>query len=123
LTPDTIGEVNQPIGHVTGTRTIGGNFTCYLSNSAAGSSDLFEDLVTSTTTTTNDFDLTFHIGGTPASTTAGPHLSINLPACHLEIPSHSIDDVISIETTFSALPTDITSADEATIQYKGMAVA
>ena len=123
LTPDTIGEVNQPIGHVTGTRTIGGNFTCYLSNSSAGSSDLFEDLVTSTTTTTNDFDLTFHIGGTPASTTAGPHLSINLPACHLEIPSHSIDDVISIETTFSALPTSITSADEATIQYKGMAVA
>ena len=123
LTPDTIGEVNQPIGHVTGTRTIGGNFTCYLSNSAAGSSDLFEDLVTSTTTTTNDFDLTFHIGGTPAGTTAGPHMSINLPACHLEIPSHSIDDVISIETTFSALPTDITSADEATIQYKGMAVA
>jgi len=50
-------------------------------------------------------------------------LSINLPACHLEIPSHSIDDVISIETTFSALPTSITSADEATIQYKGMTVA
>ena len=123
LTPDTIGEVNQPIGHVTGTRTVGGSFTCYLSNSAAGSSDLFEDLVTSTTTTTNDFDLTFHIGGTPAATTAGPHMSINLPACHLEIPSHSIDDVISIETTFSALPTSITSADEAVITYKGLVVA
>ena len=123
LTPDTIGEVNQPIGHVTGTRTIGGSFTCYLSNSSGGSADLFEDLVTSNTLTTNKFGLTFHIGGTPAAAaTANPHLSVNLPACHLEIPAHSIEDVISVETTFSALPTSITSADEATIQYKGLAV-
>jgi len=123
LTPDTIGEVNSPIGHVTGTRTIGGNFTCYLSNSSAGSSDLFEDLASATTTVTNDFDLTFHIGGTPPASTIAPHMSINLPNCHLEIPSHSIEDVISIETTFSALPTDIAGADEAVIVYKGVAAA
>ena len=123
LTPDTIGEVNSPIGHVTGTRTIGGNFTCYLSNSTAGSSDLFEDLATATTVVTNDFDLTFHIGGTPPATTIAPHMTINLPNCHLEIPAHSIDDVISIETTFSALPTDIAGADEAVIVYKGVAAA
>ena len=122
LTPDTIGEVNSPIGHVTGTRTIGGSFTCYLSNSAAGSSDLFEDLASATTTVTNDFDLTFHIGGTPPATTIAPHMSINLPNCHLEIPSHAVDDVISVETSFSALPGNITSADEAVIVYKGVAV-
>ena len=29
LTPETLGIVNHPLGHVTGTRTIGGNFTCY----------------------------------------------------------------------------------------------
>ena len=122
LTPDTIGEVNSPIGHVTGTRTIGGNFTCYLSNSSAGSSDLFEDLASATTTVTNDFDLTFHIGGTPPASTIAPHMSINLPNCHLEIPSHAVDDVISVETSFSALPGNITSADEAVIVYKGVAV-
>lgn len=122
LTPDTIGEVNSPIGHVTGTRTIGGSFTCYLSNSAAGSSDLFEDLASATTTVTNDFDLTFHIGGTPPATTIAPHMSINLPNCHLEIPAHAVDDVISVETSFSALPGNITSADEAVIVYKGVAV-
>ena len=122
LTPDTIGEVNSPIGHVTGTRTIGGNFTCYLSNSTAGSSDLFEDLASATTVVTNGFDLTFHIGGTPPATTIAPHMTINLPNCHLEIPAHSIEDVISIETTFSALPTDIAGADEAVIVYKGVAV-
>ena len=122
LTPDTIGEVNSPIGHVTGTRTIGGSFTCYLSNSLKGSSDLFEDLASATTTVTNDFDLTFHIGGTPPATTIAPHMSINLPNCHLEIPSHAVDDVISVETSFSALPGNITSADEAVIVYKGVAV-
>jgi hypothetical protein len=30
LTPETLGVVNQPLGHVTGTRSVGGNFTCYL---------------------------------------------------------------------------------------------
>jgi len=123
LTPEVLGTVNTPFAHVTGTRTIGGSFTCYLSNTTAASADLFEDLVTSTGVITNNFNLTFHIGGAPASTTVAPHMSINLPSCHLEVPSHSIEDVISIETTFSALPTDIASADEATIQYKGIAVA
>ena len=94
-----------------------------MSNSTAGSSDLFEDLATATTVVTNDFDLTFHIGGTPPATTIAPHMTINLPNCHLEIPAHSIDDVISIETTFSALPTDIAGADEAVIVYKGVAAA
>ena len=30
LTPETLGVVNQPLGHVMGTRTVSGNFTCYL---------------------------------------------------------------------------------------------
>jgi hypothetical protein len=116
LTPETIGSVNSPIGHVTGTRTIGGSFTCYLSNSAAGSSDLFDDLSTSTSVVTNDFNLVFSIGGSSA-----PKVAITLPNCHLEIPSHSVEDVISMEATFSALPGTITGADEATVVYTGIA--
>ena len=30
LTPESLGEVNKPLGHVMGTRSISGNFTCYL---------------------------------------------------------------------------------------------
>jgi hypothetical protein len=116
LTPETIGSVNSPIGHVTGSRAIGGSFTCYLSNSSAGSSDLFEDLVTSTGVVTNDFALVFSIGGASA-----PKMVVTLPNCHLEVPTHSIEDVISMEATFSALPGTITSADEATIAYTGVA--
>jgi hypothetical protein len=117
LTPETLGVINQPIGHVTGTRNIGGSFTCYLSNSSAGSADLFEDLIESTGIVTNDFNLVFDIGGTSA-----PTMKVTLPTCHLEVPTHSIEDVISLEVNFHALPTTINNADEATIVYKGLAV-
>jgi len=117
LTPETLGVVNQPLGHVTGTRNIGGSFTCYLSNSTAGGADLWEDLIESTTTITNDFNLVFAIGGGSA-----PNMTVTLPTCHLEIPTHSIEDVISLETTFHALPSTIGGADEATIVYTGSAL-
>ena len=114
LTPETLGVVNQPIGHVTGTRNISGNFTCYLGNHGAGSADLFEDLIEATTSITNDFNLVFAIGGDSA-----PNVTITLPTCHLEIPTHSIDDIISLETNFHALPSTIDGADEASIVYAG----
>ena len=45
LTPETLGQVNTPLGHVTGTRTVSGNLTCYLNTDSNGSASLFEDLV------------------------------------------------------------------------------
>ena len=50
LTPETLGVVNQPLGHVTGTRSVSGNFTCYLNtpSSGASSADLFEDIIEAT---------------------------------------------------------------------------
>ena len=114
LTPETLGVVNQPFAHVTGTRNISGSFTCYLGNHSAGSADLFEDLIEATTSITNDFNLVFAIGGSSA-----PNVTITLPTCHLEIPTHSIDDVISLETNFHALPSTIDGANEASIVYVG----
>ena len=114
LTPETLGVINQPIGHVTGTRTIGGSFTCYLSNVSAGSMDLYEDLQEATNAITNDFSLVFDIGGT-----AAPAMKVTVPNAHLEIPTHSIEDVISLETTFHGLPSNLDTADEASIVYTG----
>jgi len=115
LTPETIGTVNQPLGAVTGTRTIGGSFTCYLSNVTNSSMDLFENIIGGTTTTTNSFNLGFKVGGT-ANT---PRLELNAAQCHLEVPSHSIDDVISVEVNFHALGSDIDLTDELTVKYVG----
>jgi len=102
LTPETLGVVNQPLGNVTGTRSISGNFTCYLNNDAGKSAELFEDIIESTSVITNDFDLTFNIGGG-----SSPKVAVNMPNCHLEVPTHSMDDIISLDVNFHALPASI----------------
>lgn len=120
ITPEEIGLVNVPIGHVTGTRAISGSFTCYLSvdstkrdGTGALSRDLFDDLRALTTTVTNNVALTFSIGGA-----SGKRLEIACPTAHLEIPTHSIEDVISLETSFQALPATIDNTNEVSLTYK-----
>lgn len=118
LTPEELGRVNQPIEHVTGTRTVTGSFVCYLGSSDAAtnkSKNLFEDLVQDTETVINEFELKFDVGG--SSTT--PRLEFQIDRCHLEIPVHSIDDVISLETNFHGLGSSIGEADEITLKYVG----
>ena len=88
-----------------GTRSVSGNFTCYLNNVADGSMDLLEDLHEADTVITNSFDMTFSIGGASA-----PKVEVALPNCHLELPTHSIEDVIGVDVNFHALPADLSSA-------------
>ena len=116
LTPETLGVVNQPLGHVTGTKSISGNFTCYLDNaSGTSSAEFYEDIVEATSDIQNSFSLSFDIGGGTA-----PHCLITMPTCHLEVPSHSIDEVISLETNFHALPSDFDSTNEISVfQFVG----
>ena len=113
LTPETLGVVNQPIGHVTGTRSVSGNFTCYLNAEDDSSAELFENLIEDTESITNDFELKFFVGGESST----PRVELDMQQCHLEIPSHSIDDIISLETNFHALPSTIEGTDELTIKY------
>ena len=117
ITPEEIGLVNIPIGHVTGTRSVSGSMTCYLSKDTSAtnhSADLWEDLKSITSVVTNSFGLVFKIGG---ATAGQPRLEVNMPTCHLEIPTHSIEDVISVETNFNALPSTIDGTNEATVIY------
>ena len=108
LTPETLGVVNQPLGHVTGSKSIGGNFTCYLDNAGSTSSaEFYEDIVEATSDIQNSFSLLFDIGAS-----AIPYVKIQMPTCHLEVPSHSIEEVISMETNFHALPSDFDSTNE-----------
>ena len=130
LVPEELGAINKPLEHVTGTRTATGNATCYLtledSDSTNGTSrQFFNDLVGtgSMSKVVNKFKVTMDIGGTAAAAdTVNPALSIVFPTAHIEVPSHSIEDVISLETNFTALPTDFGQADEITsITYKSPA--
>jgi len=115
LTPETLGVVNTPLDHVTGTRSVSGSFTCYLSSTNNSSMDLFENLISGTSTVTNDFSLNFKVGGASGT----PRLELLMPHCHLEVPTHSIEDVISIEANFHALGSDIDDTDEIAITYVG----
>jgi hypothetical protein len=140
LTPEELGTVNIPIGHVTGARAFGGSMTCYLTETTddtISSRDFFEDLTSTEqrSETTNDFSLEFLIGGgtvtNPGTATAAcsatgmatTSLAVAFPSCHVSIPTHSIEDVITLETTFMALPSTIGGADEVTMRYKGPAKA
>jgi hypothetical protein len=118
ITPEELGKVNIPVGHVTGTRSVSGNFTCYLSKDTAAddnSSDFWADMKSIDTVVTNSLALTFKIGGSSAT----PRMEISMPTCHVEIPTHEVADVIAISTNFMALPTSIDETDEATITYVG----
>ena len=116
LTPETLGIVNQPLGHVTGTRSVGGNFTCYLNMDTGSSADLFEDIIENTADVTNSFDLTFGVGGTASGTS---RVELHMETCHLEVPTHSMDDVISLEVNFHALPSTIGGTNELNVKYFG----
>ena len=116
ITPEELGIVNVPIGHVTGTRSVSGSFTCYLTedtNTTNASRDFFEDVRAITNVVTNSFDLTFKIGGA-----SGTGLELHMPTSHVEIPTHSIEDVISLETNFQALPSTIDGTNEIELVYR-----
>ena len=130
LVPEELGAINKPLEHVTGTRTATGNATCYLTledtDSTNGTSrQFFNDLVGTgaMSKVVNKFKVTMDVGGTAAAADeVNPALSIIFPTAHIEVPSHSIEDVISLETSFTALPTDFGAADEITsVTYKAPA--
>ena len=117
ITPESLNVVNRPLGSVNGTRTVTGSFTCYVDNDTDKSAELFEDLINASTEVKNEFDLTFKVGGT-----ATPRVEFNFPQAMLEIPAHSVEDVVSLEVNFHGLPSNISATDEMTITYVGEAL-
>ncbi len=122
LTPEVMGRVNSPLGHITGGRSIGGSLTAYLDNKTNGSMDLFEDLSNATSKINNAFTLNVYVGGKAAANLpSAPGIQFAFPNVQLEIPTHSLDDIVGVEVNFAALPSTISAADEVTaIRYVGV---
>lgn len=122
LTPESLGVVNTPLAHVTGTRSVTGNFTAYLDEKTNGTIDLIEDLLAATSIITNKFGLKVYVGGrASAGVPTGPGIYFEMNNCHLEIPNFNIDDVIGVDVNFTALPSTISGVDEITkISYVGV---
>ena len=116
LTPESLGVVNTPLGHVTGGRSVTGSLTCYADELDNGSIELYEDMLLATTAVTNKFQLAINVGGTTA-----PYVQFDMGQCHLEVPSVNIDDVIGYEVNFTALPSSISGTDELNkVRYVGV---
>jgi hypothetical protein len=117
LTPEELGKVNIPLGHVTGTRSVSGTMTCYLDDDYAANSSgaLFRNMTANTSAARNTFELLFSIGGA-----SSPKVEFLLPRAHLEIPTHSVDDVIGLEVNFNGLPSSISNTDEMVVRYYGL---
>ena len=64
----------------------------------------------------NDFGVTFQIGG---ATDGDPRLYVSMPRVHIDVPVHSVEDVISLETGFGAYTNDFDKADELVLTYFG----
>ena len=128
LVPEELGTINKPVEGVTGARAIGGSFTCYLVFDDTGSdgantgssADFFSDLVNPNkglTKVVNDFNVTFKVGGTVSSE---PRINLNFPKVHIDVPSHSVEDVISLETNFGAYTNDFNTVDEFNLEVFGV---
>ena len=87
-------------------------FNCH--NGQKSCFKFFEDVKAISNVVTNSFALTFKVGGTTA-----PSLELAMGTAHVDIPTHSIEDVISLETNFNALPSSIELTDEVVLTYKG----
>lgn len=100
LTPETLGVVNTPIGSFTGSREISGTLSCYLRTGGTGDTgDLLNDLLTSSSVTTNSHTITFSAGGA-----SDPRVVFDLPHAHVSIPTLDVQDVLSLNIDFKALP-------------------
>jgi hypothetical protein len=127
LVPEELGAVNIPIEHVTGGRTASGSFTCYLTFDAdkqGTSVDLFNDMTApgaglGLEKVVNDFAVTFQVGG---AVSGQPRLDVTIPKCHINVPAHSIEDVISVETNFAAYTDEFNVANEIELTYHGTAI-
>jgi len=116
LTPEELGEVNKPIGHFTGTRSITCSFACYLDTDTNKSmtllSDMLADVNSADPDVTNSFVIQLNMGGAVA-----PFVSFEMPRAHIVIPQIESEDVISVSIEATALGTGLTTTDEMTVSY------
>ena len=120
MTPETLGVINQPIDHQTGTRAVSGNFTAYLDTAALSTKVMYDDMLTDIASAdpdiTNVFAIALSIGGASA-----PKVLFTMPKAHLELPTLDTADVMGVTINFTALEDGFgTGNDEATITYTGL---
>jgi len=128
LTPESLGVVNRPCGHYTGTRQVSGTMTAYLKTATNETADLLEDLLAYADLNDpdpTDFALKINVGGASPSAPWNNRalVQFDLPHAHLVIPQINIEDVVTVDIPFNGLPTltsgvyDEGATNELTVRY------
>jgi len=128
LTPEVLGTVNTPCGHFTGQRTVSGNMLAYLKTGGADdTAELLNDILTHSNSTSGadptDFNLVINVGGVaPVSPFDIPVVQLTMTGAHLVIPVINIEDVVTVDIAYNALPytganPDPAANNELTVAY------
>lgn len=110
LTPNTLAEVDSPIGSFTGSFEVTGSLEAYMRDTgktgstallAKGTTELLEDMLANPGQITNITNIVMNVGG---ETVGSPQVKIKMPSTHIAVPSLSVDDVVSTSIEFKAMP-------------------
>lgn len=128
LAPSTLAEVDAPVASFTGTFEVTGTLNAYLRTKSGAaptgaigseyaSVDLMNHMLAATSKVTNSTNIVLSMGGTAVG---DAKCVITIPTAHLSIPTMSIDDVVSTEIEFKAIPNDadLLSGTELSIAFK-----
>lgn len=128
LTPEALGVVNTPCGHFTGQRVISGNMLAYLKTGGTDdTAKLLSDIIAHSNSTDGadptDFELTINVGGAAAASPFNNLIvQFTMLGTHLIIPIINIEDVLTVDIGFNALPytgtdPDPVATNELTVAY------
>lgn len=128
VTPNTLSEVDKPIGSFTGAFEVTGSIDAYLrtSSGATGavglpytSADLLSHMTSATglAKVANATAVVISLGGIE---TGKPAFVITMPTLHLAVPNFNIEDVVSTSIEFKAIPNsaDLVSGSELSIEAR-----
>lgn len=126
LTPNTLAEVDKPIGSFTGSFEVTGSLNAYLRNNNGdgtalnpyGAAELLAHMQDKLDqAVTNESNIVLHVGGK----TAGKQVcAITIPLAHLTLPSLETDDVMATTIEFKGIGSsdDLQSGDEIYFDFK-----
>lgn len=128
LTPATLAEVDTPVASFTGSFDVTGTLNAYLRTKPGatgaigneyGTVDLMNHMLATTALNkvTNSANIVISMGGTAVG---DAKCVISIPTAHLSVPTMSVDDVVSTEIEFKAIPSDsdLMSGSELTVAFK-----
>lgn len=129
VTPNTLSEVDVPIGSFTGAFEVTGSLDAYLRTGTGDgtSANMYNsaDLLAHMTRTaglakvTNASNITINIGGIELGQ---PAFVIKMPTAHLAVPNFSIEDVVSTSIEFKAVTANADLQSGAEISLEAHAV-